>query len=71
MVRFALHTTLTFHLRVWPPGKESFVLSFKTLTETDGKADNTRCWPNVGPMLGQRRRWWPKIETTFDQRLFF
>ena len=32
---------------------------------------NTRSWPNVVLMLGQRRRRWANIETTFGQLLVF
>ena len=32
---------------------------------------NTRRWPSVGLMLGQRRRQWANISPTLDQRLLF
>ena len=32
---------------------------------------NTRRWPNVGLMLGQRRRRWANVCPTFVQRLVF
>ena len=32
---------------------------------------NSRCWSNVGLMLGQRRRQWASIKSTLPQRIVF
>ena len=41
------------------------------VTQNDAHPTNTRRLSKVGLMLGQRRRRWPSIKPTLDQRLVF
>ena len=45
------------------------VTSYRQTFDTITVLANTRRWPNVVLMLGQRRRWWANILPALDQRL--
>ena len=51
------------------PCELAFILSGQQYSVNSQPPGTTRRWPNVVLMLGQRRRWWNSIKTTFDHYL--